>query len=139
MRSKLHWIALFALLASIFVNAMVFGALVQTPVVGQGVRIAAHFASPLAFLYVNLGKFVTMIPGVLEAGSALVATAWAPLFERISQTPQIALDILLEPGGNSTQAVLRANYWATPVLACAWAICWYLRPKTVHLVRTRGR
>lgn len=139
MRSKLHWIALFAFVASLVLNAVVFGALVATPGVGPGVRAAAHFASPIAWVYVSLGDVVMLVPGAHALGDALVASAWAPLFDRIREAPQIALDILIGGDGNGVTTLLAANYWATPVLLVVWVVCWTLRPKSVHLVRTRGR
>ena len=138
MRKHLHYIALALLLVAFLWDLILWGAVPDLPQVGSLIERSAANEGRLASIYLTLGHPLdSAIPLLGRLGASMVTSGLGEGFARIIETPNLAMDVILNASFNRTHAWIKMLYWAPPILLVSFLILWAIRPKTVNLVRRR--
>ncbi|MGB8636042.1 MAG: hypothetical protein WCD66_14080 [Rhodanobacteraceae bacterium] len=133
---KMHIWALcgsFGLLCLIFAMLAFGGAGQAQP----GVATQAREESPLAQTYIVLDRHLsTMLPAVGKLSRGLARTCFADAYPAIKADPDVGLHLLFSESRGFMAGLARLAYWGAPILLLASLLLYFLRPKTIHLIKS---
>jgi hypothetical protein len=138
MRRRLHWIASGLFLIVLLADLVMWGAVPALPDVGVAIERSASREALLASTYISIGSRINeLMPSLASTGESMVTSAISPAFQRISEDPGVAMDLILNASYNRAHAWLKFSYWAAPVLLVLSLLLWVRKPKQVSLIRGR--
>ena len=118
-----------------FVFAMLaFGGAAQTQ---PAVAKQARDESPLAQTYIVLDRHVSAwLPAVGRLSQGLAAACFAEVYPAIEADPDIGLHLLWTDSRGILAVLARISYWGAPILLLLALVLHFMRPKTVHLIKS---
>jgi len=134
--ARAHVVLLIAFLLSLFANLLLHGGLARLPE-GKVFVESARRESPLGLVYMTVGEWLLVIPGLAGVGEHMARSAYGSAFSAAQATPGAASDLIETGDFGRGHALARTVYWLTPLLFVAWSLAFWLRPRAVHLVRNR--
>ncbi len=138
MRRRLHLVAIGLFVIALLFDLVVWGAVPSLPDVGAAIEGSARKEAFLASAYITLGSFLDgALPSLESTGAALMTSAIGEAFVQIGETPNVAMDLILNESYNRTHSWLKTMYWATPILFVLSALLWARKPKKVSLIGRR--
>lgn len=136
MRNKLHIVVAAVFLLVLFYDLIVWGAVKDLPEAGLHIRTIAQRQAPLALTYMTLGEPLdAALPFLHGYGLDTARRAFEPAFVRIAEDTNLAITLLFDRTYNSTHAVLKALFYAAPVLLVLFLLLWWRRPRQIRLGR----
>ncbi len=134
MKNLRAWVicGLAGLICLIFAMLAFGGAAQEQP----AVAVQARAESPLAQTYIVLDRHASqLLPSVESMSRALARTCFADTFPAIEADPDIGLYLLRTQSRGFMAVLAGMAYWGAPILLLAALILYFLRPKTIHLMR----
>ncbi len=123
----------FGLLCLVFAVLAVGGAGQAQP----GVAAQARDESPLAQTYIVLDRHLSaMLPSVAGLSLATARTCFAEAYPAIEADPDVGLHLLFSESRGFMAGLARIAYWGAPILLLASLLLYFLRPKTIHLIKS---
>lgn len=100
------------------------------------VAAQARNESPLAQTYIVLDRHASrLLPAVGSMSRGLAEVCFADTYAAIEADPDIGLHLLYTQSRGFMAAMAKMTYWGAPILLFASFVLYFLRPKTIHLVR----
>ena len=138
MMKHLHWILLLLFAWALAYDLTVWGAIGHLPDVGSKLHLSAQRNALLASMYMAGGDALdTAVPFLDDWGTQRAQTALADGIPRMTDDPNVAMDLIFSQNWNSTHAFIKFMYWAAPAFGLAFLIAWTRRPKKVRLMGRR--
>lgn len=138
MRRHLHTIVLVIFALALMLDFVFWGAVEDLPDVGAHIARSAHSEAVLASAYMFIGGFLDSAVSSLHGfGTSVMTDALSPVFARIIEAPNLAMDLIFSETSNSTHRWVKWLYWAPPILLVLYALLWAIRPKNIKLIPTR--
>lgn len=138
MKPRLHLIALILFFICLGYDLVVWGALPQFPGVGASITASAQREAPLALAYITLGGLVdAAVPSLQTFGAQRLTAALGDGFARISEDPEVAMDLIFNTTWNAAHRWLKTMYWAAPFLFVLSLLLWWRRPRQVSTLAHR--
>jgi hypothetical protein len=138
MKRHLHSIALALFMFALLFDLIVWGAAPTLPDAGAAIVSSAKSEAFLASGYITLGQpLVDAVPALGQFGAKILNAAIEPSYERISEDPNVAMDLILNASYGRVHYWLKLMYWSVPVLLFLSIGLWLRKPKQVSLMRGR--
>lgn len=100
------------------------------------VAAQARAESPLAQTYIVLDRYASRLsPTIRSMSLGLAQSCFGEAYPAIEADPDVGLHLLHSESRGFMAAVARLAYWGAPILLLASLIFYFLRPKTIHLMR----
>lgn len=113
---------------------LTFGGAAQ---IKNAVATQARDESPLAHTYIVLDRHASKwLPAVERLSRSLASICFADAWPAIDANPEVGLHLLWTESRGVPASLAKTSYWAAPILLLLALILYFLRPKSIHLIKS---